>query len=566
MVNKFQKWENKGQFSFIIPCHKLFKRFDGRYEVDACIDSILDQDYTNYEMIVCANGPDREKIVKHLKKRYKDKEIKYVVTEPANAAIARNAGALQASGEFRSYFSCDLQLLPGALTQWNKAMDENKDASIIYFDIHYVENDEIKMTSNFPAYDRYSHESENCIDGAMPVRAKYDHPWHKDVKALQDWYWSLGVTKKAPAKKIQGIYYLTEVPKEGGLSDYFSSHWKELNTKIKELHNIEKRDTVVTSLAAPAHAIKMAKKIGADYISYGNLAHPDRQYDYEYVFLVGLFPGNMDINAAVLNNGGVKDSARLGQWIGTDVKQMQQISWAANKQIAETLPLICDVQLGSDFLKEELKQMNIQVESFLPLYFDIPKYLGDRGTKKKRVAVYAPGVDENNSAKYNLSLMATVAELLPNVDFSFFGFETDGKLPPFENLSFEGIVDIEKLGKKVDMYVRVLPHDGFGILSVEFLLMGKEVITYPVPIQGAHLGTQYDLSSEVAGRAAAQDLAKRILYILDNPKSDKERREIREFWVDKITSYDIKKEFDKYKKQARKIADQKKKELEDSTS
>lgn len=562
MGNKFQQWKNKGQFSFIIPCHKLFKRYDGRYEVDACIDSILDQDYTNYELIVCANGPDRDKIVKHLKKRYKKEEITYVVTEPANAAIARNAGAIHANGEFRSYFSCDLQLLPGALTQWKKGFDKYKDISILYFNIHYVKDDEVQLTSNQPPYNRYHHECENIIDGAMPVRAKYDYPWHKDVEALQDWYWSLGVTKNAPAKLVPGVYYLTEVPKPGGLTDTFINNWIPLNKKVRRFHGIPERDTVVTSIGAPAHAINVAQVIGADYKGFQTVTDPQKSYDYDFVYLIGMFPQALDVTSHVLNNAGKKDSARIVHWIGTDVQQMMDVSWKTNKQIAENLPKIVDKQLSvSDLLTKELEEMGLDAETLTLYPREIPKYIGDRKTKKKRIAIYTAGLGEYNLKKYGLELISTVAKMLPNIEFSVFGVDHNGPVEfPSDNMTLEGRVDMESFGKKIDLYVRVIEHDGMPQTAIEFLLMGKEVLCYPAVIQGAHLAPKYDLSTGENGLSAAKDLAKRIMYILEHPISDSQRKKTRKFWVDKIKQSDYVDRFESAKKEARQIADLKEKE------
>lgn len=558
MTNKFQKWSNKEQFSFIIPCHKLFKRFDGRYEVDACIDSILDQDYNNYEMIVCANGPDRNKIVKHLEERYKDTDLKCVVTEPANAAIARNAGAMVAEGEFRSYFSCDLQLLPGALTQWKKGLDNNPKASIVYFNIHYVKDDEIMATSAQPEYDRYQHSCENLIDGAMPVRAKYDHPWHHDVEALQDWYWSYGVCQYADAVLIPGVYYLTEVPKEGGLSDTFRKNWLPINKKVRKYHNIPERDTVVTSIAAPFHALNLAKAIGADYKNAGALADEAKGYDYDYVWVLGVFPNTMQLVPKILNNAGKRTSARIVSWIGTDVKDMMDVSWKTNKILGENLKSLVDVQLSmSEFLQIELNEMDIQTEVAPLLPMTIPEYIGDRGAKKKRVAIYAPSVQQYDVEKYNLTLAAAVANAMPHVDFYFFGFETDSK-PPLSNIKFVGKYDdFAKFAKKIDVYLRVIPHDGFPQTVIEFLLAGKEVLNYPVPMPGANLMPFVSFETAEEGKQAVEVVSERLQYILQNPASEEDRLSVRKQWIKFLDENKLEDIASKYKAIARKVADEK---------
>ena len=88
-------------------------------------------------------------------------------------------------------------------------------------------------------------------------------------------------------------------------------------------------------------------------------------------------------------------------------------------------------------------------------------------------------------------------------------------------------------------------------------MMGKEVLCYPAVIQGAKLAPKYDLSTQESGLQASQDLAKRVMYILEHPATEKERKGTRKFWIDTIEKQNYKESFEKIKKEARLISEAK---------
>jgi glycosyltransferase involved in cell wall biosynthesis len=107
--------------SVIIPCYK-----QANFLPEA-IDSILNQHYSNYEIIVINDGsPDNvEEVVKHYR------QVKYIEQENKGVSIARNKGILESKGSFLIFLDADDRLLPNALEVGAQYLIKNKDYSFV---------------------------------------------------------------------------------------------------------------------------------------------------------------------------------------------------------------------------------------------------------------------------------------------------------------------------------------------------------------------------------------------------------------------------------------------------
>lgn len=82
------------KFSVIVPCYKVEKY------LSECVDSVLNQTYTDFEVILVDDGsPDR---VPEICDEYVKKDFRVRVVHQKNAGIAcaRNAGIAVANGEY----------------------------------------------------------------------------------------------------------------------------------------------------------------------------------------------------------------------------------------------------------------------------------------------------------------------------------------------------------------------------------------------------------------------------------------------------------------------------------
>ena len=102
------------KFSIIIPVHNAEK-----YLKD-CIDSIYDQDMTDFEIICVVNGSNDESENICLLAREDHSNIRVIVTDAVGVSSARNIGLREAQGEYIIFVDADDCLLPGALTSFEE--------------------------------------------------------------------------------------------------------------------------------------------------------------------------------------------------------------------------------------------------------------------------------------------------------------------------------------------------------------------------------------------------------------------------------------------------------------
>lgn len=120
----------KGRISVIVPA----------YNVEDCvgkaIESVVAQDYTNWELIIIDDGSkDNTKDV--VKKYLKDKRIKYFFQKNRGVAGARNNGLKKAVGEYITLLDSDDEILPGffksAIKKFKLFEQEKLDIKTIYY-------------------------------------------------------------------------------------------------------------------------------------------------------------------------------------------------------------------------------------------------------------------------------------------------------------------------------------------------------------------------------------------------------------------------------------------------
>ena len=81
--------------------------YNGEKYLEECLDSILNQTYTNLEIIIVNDGSTDNSLKMCRKYQKKDKRIKIINTENYGVSHARNIGIKESKGEYLYFMDCD---------------------------------------------------------------------------------------------------------------------------------------------------------------------------------------------------------------------------------------------------------------------------------------------------------------------------------------------------------------------------------------------------------------------------------------------------------------------------
>ena len=122
------------KYSIIIPVYNVEKY------IDRCLNSILDQSYENYEVIIVNDGsPDNSiDIIKKYTK--KDKRFKVFTKENGGLSDARNYGVEQASGDAIVFVDGDDYVNPDLLLRINEEFEISRDIDVVRYQLRLVDD------------------------------------------------------------------------------------------------------------------------------------------------------------------------------------------------------------------------------------------------------------------------------------------------------------------------------------------------------------------------------------------------------------------------------------------
>ena len=133
-------------FSIIIPAYNVEKY------IRRCVDSVLNQTYKNYEIIVVNDG-STDDTYNILKKEYKKKNIKLVDKKNGGLSSARNTGLQYAEGEYIIFLDSDDWWEKDLLNTLKDTISKT-DADIVCFKLQkYYEKENIYKKINIPSFD-----------------------------------------------------------------------------------------------------------------------------------------------------------------------------------------------------------------------------------------------------------------------------------------------------------------------------------------------------------------------------------------------------------------------------
>ena len=163
---------DKVRISIVVPV------YNAEEYLDRCLHSVLDQDFTSYEVILVDDGStDASSLICD---RYSSTDPRFVTLHQPNRGVsaARNAGINMAQGEYVMFLDSDDVLLPYALETMMEAVN-GEDVVVAGYGtfIHNVPSKEVAPTAKISysgeSYPRFFHDNilKNC--------ELLDSPWAK---------------------------------------------------------------------------------------------------------------------------------------------------------------------------------------------------------------------------------------------------------------------------------------------------------------------------------------------------------------------------------------------------
>lgn len=270
----------KHKFSLIIPAYNVEKY------IKKCLDSVLNQTYNNYEIIIINDG-STDNTSKILESYKSNKKIKIINQENKGLSSARNTGVSNAKGDYILFIDSDDFIEKELLETLNKTI---KDEDLIRFQIRTLDetNKIIK---------EYKEETFNNLNGieAFNKLSKYnlvelavcyaykketflknnyrfeEKTYHEDFGLIP---YIIISSKKVTSINYIGYNYLqrknsimnnTEYEKEIKKSNDVLKHYKNL---IKWSQNIEGDLTIYKSFIANSVILKSLNLKEKDYKNY----------------------------------------------------------------------------------------------------------------------------------------------------------------------------------------------------------------------------------------------------------------------------------------------------------
>ncbi len=123
------------KFSVIVPVYNVEKY------IKDCIDSILNQSYDNFELIIVNDGSTDKS--KDILEKYTDKRIKLISKDNTGVADTRNYGISQCTGDYFIFVDSDDTIHKDLLKELNKILEKDK-LDLVKYQIQMIYPDRTK--------------------------------------------------------------------------------------------------------------------------------------------------------------------------------------------------------------------------------------------------------------------------------------------------------------------------------------------------------------------------------------------------------------------------------------
>jgi glycosyltransferase involved in cell wall biosynthesis len=142
MLIIISKWGDSMKYSFIIPV------YNGEKYIDKCLESILNQNYNNYEVIIINDGSTDSSLEILENYAKENKNIKLYSTKNNGLSNARNHGITKVTGDYFIFVDIDDYVDKNMLGYLNKQITQNNYVDLIKYDYIKVYSDDDVKSSN----------------------------------------------------------------------------------------------------------------------------------------------------------------------------------------------------------------------------------------------------------------------------------------------------------------------------------------------------------------------------------------------------------------------------------
>lgn len=170
------------KFSIIVPVYNVEK-----YIAD-CLESILEQSYDNFEVIVVNDGStdNSKKIIEKFVK--KDDRVKFFDRENSGVANTRNFGIKEATGDYFIFVDSDDTINAKLLEELNDVLIKNNDLDLVKYQIQMIDGTETKYNQteifkNLSGEEAFAKLITNDLF-VTPVTYAYRTKYFKDGKYM----------------------------------------------------------------------------------------------------------------------------------------------------------------------------------------------------------------------------------------------------------------------------------------------------------------------------------------------------------------------------------------------
>ena len=181
--------------------------YNGKEFIKRCLDSILNQTYTNIEIICVVNGSTDNSDQEVLKYTKNDSRVKLITTSISDLGRASNIGLKNANGEYISFVDVDDWVTNQYIK--NLLIGINKGFRICKSNMNYFFGSEYKPVYPNKESGQYTLRE---ISWLLPCRqsAIYDKKLFENVKFLEHSYYEDLATWPLLLGQINEIYYINE--------------------------------------------------------------------------------------------------------------------------------------------------------------------------------------------------------------------------------------------------------------------------------------------------------------------------------------------------------------------